>query len=614
MYKSFLNTGKTQNYVKNILPFVLVIGLAIAVQGWFALNWTLNFNSDEAVHGLLAKHISEGRGIPVNIYGISYWGSLLSILSAPFIRLMGPNVVALRMSNIILLAIFFILHAMLVYHLWGKRVALISLLILALPGLEILNSTSRFYFAIWAVLGTAALVLSQTWFPKKTWLNYLRQFLVGIFLGLGMWTFPIVLIYIFTIAFISLLLSPEWSIIYKKLSKFFEGKIQISLKKLIPVIMICLIGLMVMAIFVGIPAKPCNIARITLLLLAGLSGLTIFLLSYRRKKLALTGLSLAFGFILGYSPALWKFIILGNYPHLVEHLQLWYIFPRAESIKVFVRDVLPALWAIPPLYIIACLSPLQIVFWAFVILIIIGIFISFIWIKRKTLWALFTLSPISKKERKYIILILLFTIPVISLVFHGRGVLPEFVRYLLTAWQAGAVIIAIFVSGLINKSKILGFLLMGLLILQLGSNFIITKKNWSGAMAGFRLEDIAKLEEFLAQNNLQGGYANYWTAYALDFLTEERFIFVSYTGENHYSPYLEKVKAFPIHAYVISQVWEPVLPPEASTTKDLIQEIKRLYPYPFLPELPEHLKKQTVLKREKVANWDVWIISNDDFE
>ncbi len=60
----------------------------------------VRFDADQAVVGLMAKHISEGRAFPVFFYGQSYLLAVEAYLAAPVMWLLGPTEVALKLPLI----------------------------------------------------------------------------------------------------------------------------------------------------------------------------------------------------------------------------------------------------------------------------------------------------------------------------------------------------------------------------------------------------------------------------------------------------------------------------------------------------------------------------------
>jgi hypothetical protein len=55
------------------------------------------FDADQAIMGLMAKHISEGRAFPVFVYGFDYILVVEAWLAAPIFLVLGPSVTALKL-------------------------------------------------------------------------------------------------------------------------------------------------------------------------------------------------------------------------------------------------------------------------------------------------------------------------------------------------------------------------------------------------------------------------------------------------------------------------------------------------------------------------------------
>ena len=58
----------------------------------------LAFDSDQAVVGLMAKHLTEGRAFPLFYYGLTYMLGVEAWVAVPFFFIAGPTVLALRLS------------------------------------------------------------------------------------------------------------------------------------------------------------------------------------------------------------------------------------------------------------------------------------------------------------------------------------------------------------------------------------------------------------------------------------------------------------------------------------------------------------------------------------
>lgn len=61
----------------------------------------LAFDSDQAITGLMAKHLIEGRAFPLFFYGQTYLLAVEAWVAAPFFLIAGPSVAALRTSLLV---------------------------------------------------------------------------------------------------------------------------------------------------------------------------------------------------------------------------------------------------------------------------------------------------------------------------------------------------------------------------------------------------------------------------------------------------------------------------------------------------------------------------------
>lgn len=179
---------KTKTYFPDPIWIFLVCLIALATRLILLFATNFSIDSDEAIVGLMAKHILEGREIPIFYYGQDYMGSLEAILTVPFFYFFSISNVCLKLVPVI----FSLIHVYLVYLLatrftdrFGARVA--SLLCAFPPSALVLWSTkARGGFIELVVLGTLALIISVDLLraskPKKK--NF---FYLGLVLGLAWW-------------------------------------------------------------------------------------------------------------------------------------------------------------------------------------------------------------------------------------------------------------------------------------------------------------------------------------------------------------------------------------------------------------------------------------------
>ncbi len=84
-----------------VLAVVIVTACVLARSGVFLLYEQSFFDSDQAIVGLMAKHLIEGRAFPLFYYGQSYLLALDAWFAAPFFLVLGPTVVALHLSVVV---------------------------------------------------------------------------------------------------------------------------------------------------------------------------------------------------------------------------------------------------------------------------------------------------------------------------------------------------------------------------------------------------------------------------------------------------------------------------------------------------------------------------------
>lgn len=179
----------------------LAIGLRVVL---LALGWPPT-DSDEGTMGIMALRIAYSGQHPSVFYGQDYMGTLEAYIGAFLFHSMGPSLFALRLSVIFFVTIFFISTYLLAALLYSKRVALVTLIILAFGSIYVLTretlatggSTQTLAFGSLAFLLSAW--LSSTYTRGALWRTKLLRFTGyscwGLILGLGFWSDMIVLPY-----------------------------------------------------------------------------------------------------------------------------------------------------------------------------------------------------------------------------------------------------------------------------------------------------------------------------------------------------------------------------------------------------------------------------------
>src|SRR5947207_12594070 len=177
------------------LPFLLIlIGTAIVRFVILVVSQT-HVTSDEAIIGLMAKHILEGRYFPFYFYGISYnascaWEAYLAVV--PF-GIAGVGVIALKIPTVLLSLVCLMLFYMMTKRLYSIRVATLASLIFALwPGLLKWHFQPRgyaFYFLFIPALIILFLIVENEKIRRPR-----DFFLFGLACGIAFWSMELLLI------------------------------------------------------------------------------------------------------------------------------------------------------------------------------------------------------------------------------------------------------------------------------------------------------------------------------------------------------------------------------------------------------------------------------------
>ena len=88
--------GRTDRGLERAIVMAIVVLVILARSAIFVFWEQAHFDSDQAVIGLMAKHLSEGRAFPMFIYGGNYILAVEAWLAAPVFLVAGVSVAALK--------------------------------------------------------------------------------------------------------------------------------------------------------------------------------------------------------------------------------------------------------------------------------------------------------------------------------------------------------------------------------------------------------------------------------------------------------------------------------------------------------------------------------------
>jgi len=150
-----------------VLSLLVLAALTVSVRLPFVLRADRVFDSDEAVEGLMARHVAQGEH-PAFLWGQQYKGVPEVYLNAAVFALTGPTVTALKATTLACFVLFVCLQFVLLEQLFSTRIAWMAsaLLILGPPSLVLwtlsANAEVVMTFLAGAVLGLALVRFERT--------------------------------------------------------------------------------------------------------------------------------------------------------------------------------------------------------------------------------------------------------------------------------------------------------------------------------------------------------------------------------------------------------------------------------------------------------------------
>lgn len=173
------------------LALVAALGLKALLLAWGSLP----FNADEAVVGLMARHILEGER-PIFFYGQAYLGSLDAWLVAAGFVIAGVHVWVIRAVQVVLyLATIILTHRLARQTTGSEKAAWAAAMLMAVPvvGVTLYTTVSIGGYGEALVIGDllllTALAIKESPGRGRLWFAW------GLLSGLGLWVFGLTLVY-----------------------------------------------------------------------------------------------------------------------------------------------------------------------------------------------------------------------------------------------------------------------------------------------------------------------------------------------------------------------------------------------------------------------------------
>lgn len=202
---------------KRYLPLIVALLLGAGLKAILILSNSVPFNSDEAIVGLMARHIIQGEQ-PVFFYGQAYMGSLDAWLISFAFRLFGDSGATMRFLQALLYLIFVGTLWLLGRRLFSNpRVADATALLAAIPPVMVSLYTTATLggYVESMIFGNLILLLGYELIYGKWGENWLTWVLLGLVCGLAFWTLGIAGIYMLPVGILGLLyFSPRRTLLY----------------------------------------------------------------------------------------------------------------------------------------------------------------------------------------------------------------------------------------------------------------------------------------------------------------------------------------------------------------------------------------------------------------
>lgn len=196
--------------MRNFCYFLIILTVGIIARLLLVQN--LPFDSDEAIIGLMSKHITGGE-FPQFFYGNSFYEGILeaSLASTSFL-LFGVSRFTLHLVPILFSILFLISIFQLGREFLNREVGLLSMVIAAIPiyhvGLYSAAADGGYIEVLW--LGNLILLLTHRLAVQEETLSFLHLFFLSLLWGIAWWTHPVSVFYIVTSFCFLAFIRKEW--------------------------------------------------------------------------------------------------------------------------------------------------------------------------------------------------------------------------------------------------------------------------------------------------------------------------------------------------------------------------------------------------------------------
>jgi hypothetical protein len=499
--------------VRNRFAFAVISAAAIAARLPFLLRSDRFFNSDEAVEGLMARHVLAGEH-PFFLWGQRYKGVPEIYLNAAVFHFAGSSVFAMRAVTLACFVVFLCLNFALLRRLLSRRVAWMAtaFLIAGPPSLVLWSLSASAEIVMTLVAGTILLLAIEKWLRGTTSVRSPSLAIAAAATGFGLWVQQYILYYIASLVVAAAIVTPGWrhatgELLRTRLSLWTRALVM----TLAAVALLYVVLGLVASFTSGIDMRVLG-ARITathpqkMWWIAGALAAVATAISVGaiwRTQLMVPALA----FLAGYLPAIVGRIGNRGLGAPIARLD----FPTLRAALPDITGIMmPMLfgWRDPDT------SPTVFPLLAFVIIAIVAV--SYWRVFREKLTPFFHVFPL--------VAIAMFFV-------SGSYIDPQTYRYLMPIYAALPVIYAVGVDGVWRTHRVAGSALLVFALLI----FAAQQVDWY-----VRLMPDTESRRVIACLDAAGvraAKAGYWQSYKLTFLTDERVVVTPIDGIDRYPPY-----------------------------------------------------------------------------
>jgi hypothetical protein len=497
-------------WTRDLTAFAVIAAATIAARLPFLLRADRFFDSDEAVEGLMARHVLLGE-FPAFLWGQRYKGVPEVYLSSAVFRAAGSSVVALKAVTLVCFVVFVFLNFRLVERACSRRVAWIATaFFIAGPPSLVLWTLSGSAEIVMTLLAGVVLLTAVNWWRRSS--SSRALLLAGAALGFGLWIQQYILFYVVSLLVTVAITTPGW-----------RQSAALAVRERVPpwlrVVLLLLAFGTVLYVVLGLLAFfnlgfdiPFATGRIVVSHpqkmwwiageLLGVAALVAATAVFRRALVWP-----ALGLLAGYAPALLGRISNSGMGAPIARLKFDDLLAALPDMTTV---MLPMLFgfrdpgARPTVYPI----------FAIVIAVLIGL--SFWYAHRLKLTPFFHL--------------ILVVAPVMFLI-SGSYIDAQSYRYLMPMYASLPIVYAIGIDGVLRASRAGGAALLVVVLLIFAAQQI----DWYRRLEPDR--ESPAIIACLDRAGARAARAGYWLSYKLTFLTSERIVVAPIDGVDRYPPY-----------------------------------------------------------------------------